>query len=256
MIRKTFLGHLAELKFLGMSFLIIICSSIPLLAEGWKFRIGMTQHDLFLKDLESPLDFWNYAIRSVMVNKNKDYGLNLPLPKEMKGVSKSNGFYFNLERRVFSFIFLGIGGELEHTSYQDYDRLEGVDETGGRYDVSYNYQDSLDNISPFLQLSAYPLKLKYIKGGFYFRSLLNLAKLSGKSLMKLHLMNEDGSITRALMKGSTSLDSFVLFPSFEGDFEYNMDAESTYHPPVHEHIKESGKVWVGESLFEAGGYTY
>jgi len=35
-----------------------------------------------------------------------------------------------------------------------------------------------------------------------------------------------------------------------------VDMQSIYHGPIHVDLKGSGKVWVGESRFEAGGYTY
>ncbi|MGQ9471880.1 MAG: hypothetical protein ACUVR0_09350 [Candidatus Aminicenantales bacterium] len=273
------------LKFLWIAFLIVIYSFIPLSAEGWKFKVGITQHDFSLKDLESPLDFWNSTIRSVMINKNKDYGLNLPLPKEMEGISKSQGLYLSLERRIFSFIFIGLGGKFEHASYTDSDRLEGIDETGGGYEVFYNWNDSMDCISPFLQLSFYPLELKNFEGGFYLRSLLNLSRLSVKYSFKLHLTDEEGSVTRAQAEESSSLESDVFFPSLEagaslamkykfisltgfvgyrsgkrspleGDFKYDHVSWSGWHPREEEHIEGSGKVWVGESYVEMGGYSY
>lgn len=258
---------------------------LSIFAEGWKIKVGANSHHLSLADLEANLDFWNSTMKNAIANKNKDYGLNLPLPKEMKGVSSSKGLFLSLERRFISFFYLGFGAEVEHSSYSDSDKLEGIDETGGKYLSTYDFKDSLDSISPFLQISAYPLKLKYLEAGVFARGIFNLLRLKEENIFKLHLMDAAGSSTRALVNENSSLDSLSFFPSFElgavlelkwkflclsgfigyrtgkkspfeGDFKYKMDAESTWHEPIHEEMEGSGKVWVGESRVEMGGYTY
>lgn len=265
--------------------LLLFLSPCSILAQGWKIRIGAASHHLSLADLEAPLDFWNYAIKNAIQNKNKDYGTKFPLPKEIKGVSSSKGIFLSFERKLASIFYLGFGAEVEHTSLSDSDKIEGIDETGGKAIWTFEFKDSLDCISPFLQISAYPLNLKYLGAGIFVRGLFNLLKLKGEYSTSGHLMDATGIMTRVLIKENASLDSLNFFPSyefgavveikwkflslagvagyrtgkkspFEGDFNYFMDMQSIYHEPIHVELKESGKVWVGESRFEAGGYTY